>query len=592
MSMTFSKLLALCAVVLCALFGGIGVLGWHSITVSGDARERIAPTAEAARRFMECDMYHDVMRSDVMEAFLTARDNPEAGGRVAGDVKEHGRRFRQIVDDILALPIDPQLHALVQRQKPELVAYTRAAEQMVDRALADPEGTWRDMEGFNQIFESLEVSNLEVDDALGQAIAQREVEASDANAVSQKLIGGMALLGMLAAAGATFLVGRLVIGDLIGLTRAADAIAGGRFDVELGRSTVAELNDLGAAFDRTRDVVRSLVAELSTQASAVGNGDLTQRVHVEFFDGAYREIGVSLNQMLETLAEPLGTVSVSSAQVASAAQQIRTSSQNIALGSSEQAASLEETAASMEQISGMTRRNAESTRTATALTANARQAAEDGDRVVQELVASMGEIRTSAASTAEIIKNINQIAFQTNLLALNAAVEAARAGEAGRGFAVVAEEVRNLAQRSKEAAQRTEELIQRSVSLVEGGEHLTVEVKGKLSNIVGSVSQMTSIVTEIASASEEQARGVDEVTRAVSRMDQVIQQAAAAAEESSRASDDLAQRAEHMADAVSRFRLPAGVVPIGVPAKRSPRRASARPVRPAAAMDALFDDAM
>jgi methyl-accepting chemotaxis protein len=211
----------------------------------------------------------------------------------------------------------------------------------------------------------------------------------------------------------------------------------------------------------------------------------------------------------------------------------------------------------MEQISGMTQRNAENTRQARQLTTEAMSSAQRGDAVVEEMVGAMSEIRTSAASTAEIIKNINTIAFQTNLLALNAAVEAARAGEAGRGFAVVAEEVRNLAQRSKEAAQRTEELIQHSVQLATNGEGLSQRVKVQLRDIVKSVGDVTRIVGEISSASEEQARGVEEVSRAVANMDQVVQSAAAGAEESASASNELAERAREMSASVRKFRLSA-----------------------------------
>ncbi|WP_375451932.1 PAS domain S-box protein [uncultured Devosia sp.] len=63
---------------------------------------------------------------------------------------------------------------------------------------------------------------------------------------------------------------------------------------------------------------------------------------------------------------------------------------------------------------------------------------------------------------ADIVTNIDSIAFQTNILALNAAVEAARAGDAGRGFAVVAAEVRTLAQQSTTAARNVNLLVTES----------------------------------------------------------------------------------------------------------------------------------
>jgi methyl-accepting chemotaxis protein len=51
------------------------------------------------------------------------------------------------------------------------------------------------------------------------------------------------------------------------------------------------------------------------------------------------------------------------------------------------------------------------------------------------------------------------------------------------------------------------------------------------------------LIGGIATASEEQARGVDQVNSGVGQMDQVTQQNAAAAEESASASEELAAQA-------------------------------------------------
>jgi methyl-accepting chemotaxis protein len=244
----------------------------------------------------------------------------------------------------------------------------------------------------------------------------------------------------------------------------------------------------------------------------------------------------STNRALTHLARSLNE---SAEQVAAAAGQVSTASQTLAAGSSEQAASLEETSASLEEINSQTKRNAESAQSARTLADDTRQSTTQGNQQMQEMVTAMADIKASSDNIAKIIKTIDEIAFQTNILALNAAVEAARAGEAGAGFAVVAEEVRNLAQRAANAAKETAERIDDSIQKSARGAELSSRVAEGLTHIAEKASRMNGLVVEIATASHEQAQGVEQVGKAVSQMDKVTQSSAASAEETASAAEEL-----------------------------------------------------
>ncbi len=261
---------------------------------------------------------------------------------------------------------------------------------------------------------------------------------------------------------------------------------------------------------------------------------------------------MSINRILKRVA---GTLSVGAEQTASAAGQVASSSQALAQGASEQAASLEETSSSLEQMSSMTRKNAETAQQAAALSADAKSAADKGNRAMGKMVEAIADIQKSAAETAKIVKTIDEIAFQTNLLALNAAVEAARAGDAGRGFAVVADEVRNLAIRSAEAAKNTAVLIDQSVQNARGGVTLAGDVAKTLEEINAGCTKVNALISEIAAASAEQSQGIGQVNTAVAEMDKVTQENAANAEESASASEQLASQAVAMSDIVKELTL-------------------------------------
>ncbi len=258
--------------------------------------------------------------------------------------------------------------------------------------------------------------------------------------------------------------------------------------------------------------------------------------------------------LLKTVTE----LSDGAEQVASAAGQVSHSSQSLAQGSSEQAASLEETSASAEEITAMTRKNRENSEMAAEVMATVDYQVREGNRTLQEMLRAMEEINSSSEKISKIIKVIDEIAFQTNILALNAAVEAARAGEAGMGFAVVADEVRNLAQRSAQAAKDTAVLIEDSVAKSGEGRVKMQKVAEVIHSITDSSTKVKTLVDEVNLGSNEQARGIEQISTAVAQMDHVTQSTAANAEESASASEELTAQAEALREIVRDLRVLVG----------------------------------
>jgi methyl-accepting chemotaxis protein len=321
------------------------------------------------------------------------------------------------------------------------------------------------------------------------------------------------------------------------------------------------VSDLTALI-RVKDYTKVEVERLSSNLALLAAGDMDLDLQVATGDqhttearANFTKLKDQLDSTARALNDLLAKVADAAEQVSSASGQIASSSQAVASGASQQARSLEDTTSRLESMATMTKLSTDNAQQANTLAQTAKGATEAGTVAVEQMVGAMAKIRTSAESTSQIIKDINEITFQTNLLALNAAVEAARAGEAGRGFAVVAEEVRSLALRSKEAAQKTEELIRQSVKETEAGAATSKQVNDRLAEIAKGIGKVTEIVAEIASTAREQASGIEHVNTAMTEMNKVTQQNAANSEESSSAAEELSGQAQELSAMVSTFKI-------------------------------------
>lgn len=289
-------------------------------------------------------------------------------------------------------------------------------------------------------------------------------------------------------------------------------------------------------------------------AESIGDGHLDNPVAHRRRD-EFGAMLTALGGMQQRLVDTVGDVRSSSESVEASASQIASGSEELNARTQRQAASLEQTAASMEQMTATVKQNADNAVEAETLARDVHTRADDGSTVARSAVAAMGEIDASSRRITDIVGLIEDIAFQTNLLALNASVEAARAGEQGRGFAVVASEVRNLATRSAGAVDEIKTLVTDSAAKVADGSKQVSLCGEALETINTSIHKVSELIAEIASASREQAGGIEQVNRAIADMDTSTQENAALVEQSAAASHDLETRAQALFAKMAVFRL-------------------------------------
>ncbi len=346
---------------------------------------------------------------------------------------------------------------------------------------------------------------------------------------------------------------------------------------------VAVLLAVGAGWLLTRIIVKPIRAvSRRLQEIAHGDGDLTQRADDSRSD-ELGELARHFNQFVQNIHNIIAKLRGVAEEVVVAASQIASVSDQVSSSTSQQQHQVEQISAVIGQISQSIHDVAGQSEAVAGNAADAGQLAKDGGAVVGRTIDDMRSIGTAVQAAAQrveqlsarseqigqIIELIDEIAEQTNLLALNAAIEAARAGAAGRGFAVVADEVRKLADRTTRATAQVAQAIQgiqsetgsaievmrQGTAQVDTGLGQADQAGQSLQQIVQAAQEVAGKVQTIASAAVEQSAATEQVSSSVESIARIAQNTHEGVDQAIDAVQRLNDRAHQVQELLSRFKL-------------------------------------
>ncbi len=524
----------------------IVIIGFSAVEnfIAFNALQKNAHEAELAsivmRNHMDGDMMHDVIRGDVMKAFLGLTKGEK--GKITeakAEVEEHAARFKKNVSENLSLETPTELHETFKMVEEDVNMYGDTAIKMITLVAADLERGTNRAEALYPEFEKAFDEMEESQETVGEQIENWSGDIKNIGTAQAQRSGMIANIAALL----TILVSiSIPVFNRIWLFKPLDTLllvvkdlASGKIDLQVpyqGRhDEIGALADALSVFRRNAEDKIRLERE-QEQRKKDSEEDRKRSMHklADNFEsgvkGVVDTVASAATQMDATSRGVMKRSQSNEEKLGDLVQGINSATENVQTV----AAAANQLSSSISEISSQISRASQITNTAVAEAEKANKTAESLSEAAQKI--------------GSVLSMINDITGQINLLALNATIEAARAGEAGKGFAVVASEVKNLASQTTKA---TEE-IEGQINFIQSSASSTVQV---IQDVAKTINEMSKISSSIAAAIEEQGMATQSIARNVSQAAEITQSVSHSAEDVRKSSSEAAASVSEMISATA-----------------------------------------
>lgn len=376
--------------------------------------------------------------------------------------------------------------------------------------------------------------------------------------------------------GLIVLIRLLIEGRIKTLSQAANDLSMGNLEVQLPLATRDELGALVRAFDRMTHHQK----DMAKVADSIASGDISLTLKSM---GEQDQLGNAFQRMLDHLRSLVQEVQEASHNLASASMQLQAASAQQGASINEQSAAVTETSATVEEVRVSSDQAVDMANTVSQNAQKAQQVAVSGAQATQNMIRDMQDIRTqvqsisnhiltlseSSQKISDIIEVVRDLADQSNLLALNAAIEAHRAGEHGRGFVVVAQEIRNLAEQSKSATTQVRTILsgiqrdtnaavmatERGTRVVDGGVQSIQSLEHTINELSDAIEHAARSAQVIAGSVRQHSYGMEQIALAMQNIQTASEQNLQASESNQQAARHLGDWASRLKNVIDRYRL-------------------------------------